>query len=670
MDEIQILKVLFKSFSEKKMVSIITKNGETYSGSIQFCDGNQVMLDEKSISVDSIAEVNDYETQIAEKELNNTENSKIYEKSDLDKYSGCNVRISFKNNEIIEVIEGLLFAIDSNRVVVLTSSNKAIVLIEEIVDLEIGQESYSDERVSGENLSVNGISPFENCILEGRKEAFDEYINEPDKLRTEGFSEKEISKIIAASKLELPWADNSQNAKYYQARRIYTIVGNRLGLAKRLFLSAIEDDTTKGKNKTKSISTLIEICEKEGAHQLVALLDAKYENICSVYSLRQKMVKSLVNVGEYDRAKQLIALDNNPAGLNQSLLVLKFAEQFNTHNGLAWFDIDAFSDDVEYEELLYFTQIPDYIAIVSLLRLYEKKNALQTFFKILEFCMPYAKYENEIVEIVKKCLLKADYELQEKYIPEFPLLWLNQTLSKIIAERYNVDDTCDLHLKNMFGQCIHSSKYESPNSLEEAVITGNYQLFEVFRSNDSILTAFGYNSEDIIRIRTCDIDQLRYGNKPIIEKLLYLEGNRGCVPESTASYDFLKNPLAVSEQLFPLLINNNHGELVYELYNYSPSIREQLLQLKPLYLKALLLIGQREEWWQQIRDNWYEINPDAQTINELMAYAIDNNNYELEMAVKLYNSLEPFNELELAIIYGNIAQCRSLITDADYLTGK
>lgn len=65
-----------------------------------------------------------------------------------------------------------------------------------------------------------------------------------------------------------------------------------------------------------------------------------------------------------------------------------------------------------------------------------------------------------------------------------------------------------------------------PNELEEAVIKGHYELFEVLRGNNSILLSLGYSSDEIDRIRDADADLTRYGNKTTIEKLILLEGNR------------------------------------------------------------------------------------------------------------------------------------------------
>ncbi len=142
----------------------------------------------------------------------------------------------------------------------------------------------------------------------------------------------------------------------------------------------------------------------------------------------------------------------------------------------------------------------------------------------------------------------------------------------------------------MLNQCHRTAKYAFPNELEGAVIDGNYELFEVLRGNNSILLSLGYSADEINQIRDVDADLIRYGNKTTIEKLLSLEGNRNYIPESFAGKDFLSAPKAVGKILFPIQIDAGCGDLVYELFNYSPRIRSQLSTLDHFYIKALLLI--------------------------------------------------------------------------------
>ena len=169
------------------------------------------------------------------------------------------------------------------------------------------------------------------------------------------------------------------------------------------------------------------------------------------------------------------------------------------------------------------------------------------------------------------------------------------------------------------------------------------------------------------RIREFDVETIKYGNKPAIERLLLLEDNRGYVPESSAKTDFLKEPLAVCRVLFPVLIEDKSAELVYALFNYSPSISRKLIPLKKYYLKALILLHKKEEYWEQVKDNWLTLDLDYDMLLEAYHIAQQIGENELADLLLIYTEKSAFNELETAIINGNVSKLRTITTDADYL---
>ncbi len=668
MEEIDVIKCLFQAFSEKNTITVDTNTGESFTGTVGFYDGSKILINSVEISVDSICDIRFPEAGLDQENLNHANNPQNISKEEIEMIVGRNVIMKTNpQNSEPKSVEGLLFAVNDSQIVVLTSDKKNILSLSEICSIESvsGATVYGEERNDYE-LDQH-ITKFEHVLISGDKNQFDEYCNCPEMLSNEGYSEKEITRILSAAKSPLPWSDDEKNAKYNKARRFYGVLGNRGHVAEGLFEDALTDPVTPSKLKTKSLSALIDIAEFEKSNLALLLFD-RYQIIVLANSyLKIKMAKALISVGEYGKAKLLVSDCDETEETSKILLALHFADNYNNNSGIDTLNVDAFDERVGFDELKEISKLPAYSSILQLLKIYEQKNKFEQFFKLIEMSMPYAKNDDILVKLVRDSLIKADYCYLERFLPDFPLLWFDRDLSIKFIQNYKPSQNDSLKNRNLYGQCLNAKDYSVPNELEQAIIKCNYQLIEVYRSNDSIMISLGYSPSEINSIRSVDIDTIRFGNKTAIERLLAFEGNRNSVPESVSGADFLKNPLGVCTSLFPILLAKGYGELIYELYNYSSYIKGQLNSLKELYFKALLLIDEKAVFWDEIKDNWYELKLSPEMLSVIKNYVAENVNLEIADAITMFENLQPYNDLESSIIYGDVSQFRALISDADYL---
>ena len=668
MKEIDIIKCLFQAFSEKSTITADTKTGESFTGVVRVYDGSKVLLDNEEISVDSICNIRFPESDISQEEHKSEGIRLGISREEVEVIVGRNVIVDFCPQDTEpETVEGLLIAVNDSQIVLLSNDKKMKLFLSEIRSIESISDASNyfaeQDYIESEHL----LTMFEQVLISGNKEQFDEYCNCPEMLSDEGYGEKEISRILSAAKSPFPWNDDEKSATYNKARRFYGILGNRGHIAQKLFEDVLTDSMSPNKLKTKSLIALIEIAELEKSN-LALLLFEKYQiQILANSSLKIKMAKALISIGEYSKAKLLVSDCDVTEETSKILLALHFADNYNNCSEIDALNVDAFDEKVGFDELDAISRLPAHSSILQLLRIYEQKNKFEQFFKLIEMSDPYFRTDDAIIKLVRACLSKADYCYLERFLPDFPLLWFDRDLAAKYIQNFKPSGNDDLKKKNLYGQCLNAKDYGIPNELEQAIIKCNYQLIEVYRSNDSIMISLGYSPSEINSIKAIDIDTVRFGNRTAIGRLLAFEGNRNSVPESVSDMDFLKNPLGVCTSLFPVLLAKGRGELIYELYNYSPYIKEQLVSLKDLYFKALLLIDEREHFWKEIKDNWYELNLSSEMLSVAKEYVAENGYIEIADAITMFENLQPYNDLESSIIDGDVSQFRVVISDAEYL---
>ena len=370
----------------------------------------------------------------------------------------------------------------------------------------------------------------------------------------------------------------------------------------------------------------------------------------------------------FDEARSIIDLANEKMDFGDLKLSLDYYKKHRDYDLSRLPGLNSLDYKVNFKEIRQLMTLPDKNALLQLLVWYCKAERFESFFALIDLFMPNVKDDARVVELIGECL-KMDSEgtYVKRYLSDFPVLWLDKEIAgKFLSfnENNEVENNRILHLIN---QCKKSRDHADPNELENSVINGNYQLLDVLKGNDGIVISMGYSPEEADKIKYFDTDAIKYGDKTAFERLILLEGNRNGVAESIAAYDFLKNPLMVGTMLFPILLNDGNGELIYELYNYSENIRKKLASLKPIYLKALLLIGEKEEYWNHIKDNWLTLRLDKEMLLVGSSLAFEHGQNEIADVMNMRAEYSALNDFEIALIDGNVPKVRSLATDADYL---
>ena len=670
MTEIEIIKKLFVALSSKSIVTVILTDGEKASGQINAFDGNSVSIGNNVILLSSISSIEE-PPQIADEANTVKENTDVENTDgmniDYSRFKARNVLVRFKGDNNTEEEAGFLFDIKNNSLVLVTKANKRVIRTECVLEICESVEPPKEQRNIEQNSSVP--DEFENALIDGKKDMVEQFFSSPSKLADAGYSEEEIASIGRLSRNPVPWNDNSETMLYNQARRLFTYIQNRDRLAEQFFKEYLSSERVSNKLKVKAISTLIEIYGEEGPEKVVDIYHQYEDVIKNNASLAYWAAKALLQAKEYKLVRDLVDNSTPDADLSNIEFSLEFIEKHSSYDFSTLPGLDSLDPKVSLKELRLLLELPNKSAFQQLLGLYSKHQRTESFFALLDLFMPNAKEENRTVEMVSDCLkIDLDGKNLLNYLPQFPVLWLdNELTSRFMLFYKDSDGEIDESSRILLGQCKRASNYEPTNNLELSIIQENYNSFEVLRSNESILYSFGYSQEEVKRIREFDVETIKYGNKPAIERLLLLEGNRGYVPETSAKMDFLKEPLAVCQVLFPILIEDRSAELVYALFNYSPSINKKLSSLMKYYLRALILLDKKKEYWEQIKDNWLTLDLDYDMLLEAYHIAQQIGENELADLLLLYSEKSAFNELETAIINGNVSKLRTITTDADYL---
>ena len=677
MTEIVIMKELFVALSEKKAITLVLKNGSSVTGCVNKFDGTSILLNEDEIPLLSIASIEATSEPTADKKEDNILNPEQGKRStsiDINPLKSKTVHIRFLYKDVVEEDEGVLFDYKDKKLVLVTKSFKRVINEEDVLEIAEVDSVTPDMAITDDTIEpLSDYSPnrFESALIVGEKEVVESYFGNPSLLEAEGYSEEDATWISRIPSTQAPWKDDGTNRTYNQARRVFTYIKNRNQLAERLFHKSLENERTAPKLKEKAINTLIGMAEYESHDKLKNIYSQYKSIILGNVGLTLSITSALTRAGEYDLARSVIDCSDQEIDFSEIMFSLSFHEKHKDYDFSNLPGLDSLDERVTFKELRHILALPNKASCIQLLTLYSSKQGREeSFFAILDLFLPYAKNESRIVEAVQVCLKHtADDRYLLKYLPQFPVLWLDNELAiRYLGLRENTetDDPTIYRLKN---QCQRATQYKSPNNLEASIIQGNWNSFEVQRENDSILYSFGYSVEEARHIRAFDIETIRYGNKPAIERLLLFEGNKNHVAESSAGIDFLRLPEAVCRQLFPILLDDDCGDLVYELYNYSRQITRKLSPLKKEYLKALLLLGEREEYWKQIKEDWMNLELDSEMLIIAKSLAEEHDEPELSDLFSMFIEKKPFNEFELAIINGNVSKLRTLITDADFLLG-
>ncbi|MBO4911545.1 MAG: hypothetical protein J5504_02380, partial [Butyrivibrio sp.] len=660
MTEMEIIKELFVAASTKNEISVILAGNFKVTGVIRLFDGEKIFMGDNEIALSEIIGIE----HISDSDNNSDPEEDSFIEAD---YSSFKLSYVMVESNKKGTLEGIVFDYRDGKLVLISDTNKVVLPAEEIVRIE-KVDSEDKEESSYLKTTEHDLSGFEAAVLDANKELVDDYLSNPEKLVAEGYTEEESARMARSINVPLPWNDDDTNRRYNQARRLLSLERNRGNLAYKLFSEFLHADRTPIKLRSKAVNSLIEILSYDRNDEIRKVYEEYRELILHNQTLCYGIVKACVNMGLFDDARKIIDETGNEAEYGDILLSLSFYEKHRDYDFSNLPGLDATDPKVGVKEIRNLLNLPDKISFMQLLTQYIKAERYESFFALLDLFMPYAKNDAHIVSLVGECIKKdPNSTYLKKYLPEFTTLWLDRELAiKYISIAENISENNE-KIEHLVHQCKKTCEYSAPNELESAIIQENYQLFDVLRGNDGIIISMGYSPEELDNIKKFDVDTIKYGNKGAFERLIAFEGNRNGVAVSIAGSEFLKNAAMVGKQLFELLWNEGNAELIYELYNYTEYISNKLESEQIIYLKALLQINKKGEFWDLTKDNWLSLGLDKEMLAFLQDIAIEHEQNELADLVSLRVEYGAFNELELALIEGNVPKVRSLAINAEFL---
>jgi len=633
MTDIEIIKELFKAYAGHNEVVVELDNDETIVGEITSFDGEKVTIGCKDLPVSLITCVRDY-----------VDNQQMYGNNvntvcDINELCFKKVVVNISSKD--DTVEGLLYAINAEKIIILTSSKKVIIEKANITEIhEKIEETHFDKTVN------NVPNLFEEAIVNADRDTVFELLADSEKMLSLGYSLTEIVSMAKTARMSLPWNDDEKNRLYNQGRRIYEIEGNRGNIAYKLFADFLKEDSKAFELRTKAVGTILDIMAETSAYDLLQACNDFRELIVQKDALCHKAAILLLINGMVESAQNLVCEER----IDKEI-----------------FCVDPFDDKVSQREIFNILLIPNKNACNQLLSLYSNQDRQKEYFSIIKLMLPDIREDMSNIENLRKQFKICDGKYLNEYLVSFPLLWMDSDIASRYIELNSVrTDLCDEE-KRLMEQCLRTANYGKTNELEDALVRSDFNSFEVLRSNNSILFSCGYNAEEIAKIRGVDSSLLQ--KKTIIERLLLIEGNRHFVAESQAWKDYFRVPRTVCIELFPLLLTDGNGALVYELFNYSGRITEQLKTLKTLYIKALVLLDYKEEFWEQVKEEWISLELDSEELAYAISVAEEKGEKQHVAAMEVYSQLSRLNDFELALVKGNAAKLRTIVADVNNLAG-
>ena len=239
MNDIEIMKALFKAFSGGETICVELKDDSAQTGTISSFDGEKITIAGHEIALADIASIGDPESMPVNEDDDNSGQALLSPES-ISSLKLSRIAVNYYSDKS-EKEEGILFDICEDRIALITDTEKKVIFLKDITDVtqihddeSLGYESPSDE---------HKVTAFEQAVIAGEKSVVDGYFTGEDALCAAEYTEKEANKILSVSRNPVPWNDDDKNRTYNQARRVYTYVGNRGRIAEELFIQSISEST-------------------------------------------------------------------------------------------------------------------------------------------------------------------------------------------------------------------------------------------------------------------------------------------------------------------------------------------------------------------------------------------------------------------------------------------
>ena len=600
-------------------------------------------------------------------------------------YIGKRINVLYID-ENIESDDGVLFSEDNENISIITAGglktvNKAGV--KEVTDIASNNSDEESKRTAEKKQSnkttVEKNNAFEESLITADKNRCESYVNNENQLSKLGYSDEEIERIKKGYK-NTNWKKDS----YSIALRLYLLQLNKDELAEKYYLIALEEHRQK-KDETynKIINTIANIKKEKEPKDYISFFKAyrgrleKNKAYCVEYILKLIEARDTVEL-QKERTRMKALFEENEY---ISKRYQEFIEYFNLDEVKRYrlelipvikhrTEIDVDDYDKREKELQNISALPDKNAVKSLLNIYREELLFDEFFALFDYFYFFLNKEKGAVSQVNYMLQKIEnVELVNKYLPLFPVLWCEKNLLAKINEEIARTQSLGEKFELLNRHKSEIIQYSDLNALESAIVNKNMDSLKMLLSNPNELESMGYDEAEIEEMLSIDLAE--YEGEILqsytMRRVLAFQRNKNNTAERYLFEAYYTNKVDMCNRLFPLLIEDNRGDLMVALFEYDESLLREIPSGKQLYYKALNLSEKNDDiFYAKIRDGIYNCK-DTQVLERTMRIAEAKGDSLFASKIKHLITKIPVNEFEKAIIDADSDALRIFVDNADLL---
>ncbi len=511
---------------------------------------------------------------------------------------------------------------------------------------------------------------FETAVINGDKTTVSSFFEEETSLESLGYSADDISRARKAYKIsnwEISW--------YRTATRLYGMQLNKNGLAELYYEAALVVANKKSEEYLKILNALASIKAAQDSDSYITFFNKYREklknnaNYCMAYAnalmATQNVEKIVANLPML--RKQLA---NYPAFLD------RIDGEVEYYKNLPPFKIDKFvilSNRLTDPDLLYdqekelIERLPEKKALKALLDVYYFNKNEDAYFELLKYALFFVKEEKTSME--KLCTVLTDTDNIDAFVyfmDRVPVFWGNESLiNKYLRARENEGGEIDN--PRLKGHIRSIAAYSAPNGFENSIINQDINATKDYFDKPYLLEEMGYSDAEIEDIKMVDVNQLFSEDCYTMKRILAFQGNKNHIAEQFLFEAFYSNKIDMCNRLFPLLLDENRGDLILSLFVFDHTLKSKMPSLKRLYYLALCMAEEdNEKFYREIESEWMDY-PDDIILDRLLTIARDKNDKLLVRQIETQKKKPRGNEFEAAIIAADNDTIRKYIKSADLL---
>lgn len=665
--KIELITRILQFVKSRERVEITLSSGEVLKGFIESYDGANLCLSDYR---DRTIEISEIISLSADKDIR------------WEQYLNKLVVIRTQTSGY----EGVLISGDDNSVMIVTEEGAKSISFEEIVSIgDKTQDKPKSMQKFSELVKAEGIEPnaFEIALIDADKGTVVKYADTEGMLEELGYGESDIERIRKGLR-NATW----DKSVYKTATRVFLMQANIHNIAETLYEKSLSAAVPSDGEYAKIINALAVIKAMSDRPQDMVGFFRKYRrylvnnpNFCSSYA------NALIKLDDWEcLEKEMPVLEKQMADLKGASARIVSALEY--HKKTADYKLDNIEElKIRFEELDsdepeqakekdLISKLPQKPALISLLSYYSYIGEGTLFLALFKEFINILKFEKASMKLMLSQMVNSDDISVISLLPEFPVFWCEEIVVRKYLDLVKNEETDSLTDKERALLKIAENvlEYPIPNEFEQAVISDDFdKIRNLIDENAQDLLVMGYSSDEIRELAEIDMDEY-IQNAPgnyMLRKIIGFQGNKDRLAERYLAEGYFENKIDVCNRLFPLLLGDRQlgdrrGTLIISLFEYDPSLFENMTSGYRMYYQALCYSASDEVFWNALADNWNRY-PDKDIVERLMKIAVAKGDTvrtkKLEMAAKKVQG----NAFETALMKAETDEVRRYVIDAKLL---